>query len=449
MGHENLQVEMIEGVAEGAGLAAGGEVEDSAEGEHEVEDPTEEEDDELEEDDVVQFAIGDYAVVQGAFATGFSSPGRTWPGHVIRSDMVEVVFEGVTVGGEKDFVTQAFENFYDWEDLMHMVLSAVDKRTISIEDMEEEIYDSFYDWLTTLEGWGLLSSVVHIQESRHFLMALLYTSANWVEATGGPRTNQKVFNSVKFIYDHIEGKSLTDMVPQYGVWFEEMEPRQKSTERTKRLVVFIKGQWDFEVKFSVAKRRKVGSSLLELAAEAVAEQVWKEEDIDTRKLEVAETLQDVLLENFHDLRWVRKHWGSSMKCPSQTLKDVGNSPKGKKLTAGEPLDFLEEEEMVLPGRQVEEVDEVEAEEGEVGIGAGWFDVNSKVDLEESAGDYMEPFDLAITTKEEHVEPTEACLEVERADCWAKLDRSPWRNLAQPGICIFAVLVLLLCTWWSS
>ena len=161
--------------------------------------------------------------------------------------MVEVVFEGVTVGGEKDFVTQAFENFYDWEDLMHMVLSAVDKRTISIEDMEQEIYDSFYDWLTTLEGWGLLSSVVHIQDSRHFLMALLYTSANWAEATGGLRTDLKVFNSVKFIYDHIEGKSLSDMVPQFGVWFEEMEPRQKCMERTKRLVVFIKGQWDFEV----------------------------------------------------------------------------------------------------------------------------------------------------------------------------------------------------------
>ena len=62
----------------------GDEVEDSAEGEHEVEDPMEEENDELEEDDVVQFAIGDYAVVQGAFATGFSNPGRTWPGHVIR-----------------------------------------------------------------------------------------------------------------------------------------------------------------------------------------------------------------------------------------------------------------------------------------------------------------------------------------------------------------------------
>ena len=112
-----------------------------------------------------------------------------------------------------------------------------------------------------------------------------------------------------------------------------------------------------------------------------------------------------------------------MKCPSQTLKDVGNSHEGKELTAGEPLDFLkeeEEEEEVIPERQV---DEVEAEDGgEVGIGAGWLGVNSKVDLEEGAGDYMEPFDLAITRKEEHVEPTEAGLEVEEAGCCSKLDR---------------------------
>ena len=67
----------------------------------------------------------------------------------------------------------------------------------------------------------------------------------------------------------------------------------------------------------MAKRRKVGSSLLELAAEAVAEQVdsavvqrymivyaslkvWREEDVETSKLEVAETLQvrtSILLHN--------------------------------------------------------------------------------------------------------------------------------------------------------
>ena len=73
---------------------------------------------------------------------------------------MEVVFEGVTVGGEKDFVTEVFENFYDWEDLMHMILAAVENRTISIDDMEETIHQTFSDWLTTLDGWGLLSSVV-------------------------------------------------------------------------------------------------------------------------------------------------------------------------------------------------------------------------------------------------------------------------------------------------
>ena len=169
--------------------------------------------------------------------------------HFARSDLVEVVFEGVTVGGEKDFVTEVFENFYDWEDLMHMILAAVENRTISIDDMEETIHQTFSDWLTTLDGWGLLSSVVHFQKSRHFLMALLNTNANWDEATEGPCTNLEVFNLVKNIYDDIEGKSLFEMVPQFGVWFEDMEPRQKSLERTKRLVVFIKGQWDFEVIF--------------------------------------------------------------------------------------------------------------------------------------------------------------------------------------------------------
>ena len=69
----------------------GAEVENSAGGEYEGESPMEEdglaqleEDDDVEEEDEVQFAMGDYAVVQGAFATGFSSPGRTWPGHTVR-----------------------------------------------------------------------------------------------------------------------------------------------------------------------------------------------------------------------------------------------------------------------------------------------------------------------------------------------------------------------------
>merc|ERR1719180_498845 len=119
-----------------------------------------------------------------------------------------------------------------------------------------------------------------------------------------------------------------------------MEPWQ-CFERTKRLVVFIKGQWDFEVKFSVTKRRKVRSTLLELAAEAVANQVQKEEDIDTSKLEVAETLQDVLLENFHDITWVRKHW----KAPERQVEAVDEVGGGKEVKVGAEEDEEEEVEV--------------------------------------------------------------------------------------------------------
>ena len=156
---------------------------------------------------------------------------------------------------------------------MRMALSAVELRSISVEDMEEMIYAAFSDWLTTLDGWGLLSSIVHIQESRHFLMALLYTNANWNESTGGPRTDLKVFDAVKYVYNHVPGRSVHDLLPRLGVWFQELRPSSKTQERKKRLVVYFKGQWDVQVKFVVEKKRVVGETLTELACEAVARQV--------------------------------------------------------------------------------------------------------------------------------------------------------------------------------
>jgi len=131
-----------------------------------------------------------------------------------------------------------------------------------------------------------------------------------------------------------------------------MEPRQKSLdpimERTKSLVVFIKGQWDFEVRFSVSKRRKVGSTLLELAAEAVAQQVWREEDLDTKKLEVADTLRDDLLGYFNDAEWVRKHWPSSSWSPatsstSEVVKVAEHVTELVNHSPGELVGILEQE----------------------------------------------------------------------------------------------------------
>ena len=66
-------------------------VEGSAEGEHEVEEEDGVQSEEDDEEDVIQFAMGNHAVVQGAWATGFSSPGRTWPGHLIRFHIFNLI----------------------------------------------------------------------------------------------------------------------------------------------------------------------------------------------------------------------------------------------------------------------------------------------------------------------------------------------------------------------
>ena len=232
----------------------------------------------------------EYAVVQGVFATGFSVPGRTTPGFAIRSsllsqeywksfcyrcDKVDVTFEGVAVSGGVNLVAEGLQTFYDWGDIMELVSAAVQDQGSSMDYVEDTICEEITNWLTTLSGWGLLSTLMPVEKSRHIIAALLYTNANWNETTGGPRTDLKVFDTVKYVYNHVPGRSVYDLVPRLGVWFQELRPKAKAQERKKRLVVFFKGQWDVQVKFIVEKKRLIGETLVELTCEAVASQVVK------------------------------------------------------------------------------------------------------------------------------------------------------------------------------
>jgi len=272
----------------------------------------------LEDEDVIM--NGEYAVVQGAFATGFSVPGRTTPGFAIRKKAVDVTFEGVHVSGGVNLVAEGLESFYDWSDIMQIIVSAVEEGG-STDDIEDKVSEELSDWLTTLAGWGLLSTLVPVEKVRHIIAALLYTNANWNESTGGPRTDLKVFEAVKYVYSHVPGKGVHDVVPRLGVWFQELRPSSKMQERKKRLVVFFKGQWDVQVKFYVEKKRAVKETLKELAFEAVAKQVWRTKHLDTKILEVADTLQDGLNTHFHDAQWVRKHWDLDMDFDTESEED--------------------------------------------------------------------------------------------------------------------------------
>ena len=176
------------------------------------------------------------------------------------------------MSGGVNLVAEGLETFYDWSDIMELVSAAVQDQG-SMDDVEDTISEAITDWLTTLSGWGLLSTLMPVEKSRHIIAALLYTNANWNETTGGPRTDLKVFDTVKYVYNHVPGRSVNDLVPRLGVWFQELRPSEKAQERKKRLVVYFKGQWDVQVKFVVEKKRVIGETLLELACEAVANQV--------------------------------------------------------------------------------------------------------------------------------------------------------------------------------
>ena len=236
-----------------------------------------------------------------AFATGFSVPGKTQPGHGLQTERFKIVFQGVTADGEKNMVTRALETCYDWTDVMKKVLGAT-RSYGCLEDIEDKCEEEVRDWLATFNGWGLLHSLLPLPRYRHFLMALLYTSHNWVEATGGPKTELKVFNTVKYVYEHIQGKSLGSLVPRLGVWFEEDEELQ---ERRKRLVVMIRAQWTVAATFVVEKKR-LNRNLKEFAAEAVARCLWEEEDL--LELEVPVSLRPMVRDKYRDVEWVRGHW---------------------------------------------------------------------------------------------------------------------------------------------
>ena len=257
---------------------------------------------------------GPWAQVQGldvqalirGFATGFSVPGHTQPGFGLQTPQFKVIFRGVTVNNEENNeISEPLETCYDWSGVMTAVLGAT-RCYQELEEVEGKVELAVTKWLPTFSGWGLLFSILPLERTRNFMMALIFTSANWNEATGGPRTDLKVFHTVRYVYEHIHSRSLASLVPTVAIWFEELEQDSevsiKDDERRKLLTINIEGQWNLEVQFIVEKKR-VNADLEDLAAKAVAREVRRREGL--HELEVPVSLRPRLLEKFSDQEWVR------------------------------------------------------------------------------------------------------------------------------------------------
>jgi len=195
-----------------------------------------------------------------------------------------------------------------------MILEATKDYDNAIVHIEAGVEMQLRNWLTTFQGWGLLSSILPIERYGYFIAGLAYTSANWDESSGGPYSAEKIFDTVKFVYDDSPGKEIWNLVPTLWGSLEDnyddalngnqIEIDLKNADRMKSFTIWFNAKWLLEVKFLIEKKRN-NHNLLDLAAEAVAFQVSNREDLAA--LEIPPTLHSNLMGKFGDVLWVRGH----------------------------------------------------------------------------------------------------------------------------------------------
>jgi len=263
------------------------------------------------------------------FATGFTPTQATKPGFALENDKFRVTFDGVMCNDVKNIISHGFETCYDWRPVLELLLEAACEDYFMIQDIERKAEQRLKDWLTTFQGWGLLSSMLPNLKHRHFILALAYTAANWNEDTGGERTDEKVFEAVKTVFEAVPGKRVSSLVPDLSCWFDEMVEGGMEEQRSKHFTLFFNAKWALEVRFVVEKHRQV-ESLLDRAAEVVVRRLETEEEVE--KLTIPRTLLPAVKDKFRDALWVRSYW--AFKALVQMARDEPYQVLSHDLTDG-------------------------------------------------------------------------------------------------------------------
>lgn len=318
------------------------------------------------------------------FATGFDISGATRPGFCLENDKFRVTFQGVLCNKVRNMESHVFESCYDWRPVMDIVLQAASQSYSSLAEIEARSEARMRDWLTSFPGWGLLASILPPLKHRYFLAALAYTSANWNPGTGGELSEEKVFEAVKTVYDHMPGRELSTLLPKFGMWFEEIPDSGIEEQRMKNFHLSFNAKWVLEATFEVEKLR-VNRSLLERAAEVVVRRLELEQEV--RQMQVPRTLLPAVLDKFRDAQWVRSFWQHKADLETAGEDELEDRLRDFRTHEFRPLanqegvvvhDYMDTVENRLWGDQeeeeaVEEQKEVEMEEEGSVIGASlWW-----------------------------------------------------------------------------
>ena len=241
------------------------------------------------------------------FLSGFSLCRAGKPGGYVEDENFKISFIEVFCNSMKNVISHGFECCYEWEPIMQIMLKATDEFTTvdAFEDKSEGLVES---WLSTYEGWGLLSSMLPSNLQSLFISRLHQTKINW---RGRNEFNHKsAFEEVVRRYELDGGARLCSLVPQFGVSIDELV-EDDSDERSKLVTLHFDAKWKLEVKFKIEKKRHL-KNLVDAAAEVVTSKILDEESIDI--LEIPEELKLILKIRMTDINWTRSHHEAKHYC---------------------------------------------------------------------------------------------------------------------------------------
>jgi len=283
-----------------------------------------------------------------SYFSGLSFNQGTKPGFKRANQKFEACFEGIecenVIENQANDVKLKFETCYNWEEIVEIILGNLEF-FFDASEYEDDLQEELKDWLGSVEGWGLLFTLLPFQFQQFFL--LLYSHINMeLQEDNTVITNAEMYKRIKTMYEsETQGLPFSDLIPRIEVKLLQIVGGPKEHERRKMLLVkFNSTKFKLIAKFSLFKKR-LRRTLVEIAAEVVGQMVEDSED-----LEIPETLKEVVSDKIIDADWVSDYWLAKFQKTRRQEEQIKVVEKAEKL----PSDRCDVEGMEVGTPQNEE-----------------------------------------------------------------------------------------------
>ena len=245
------------------------------------------------------------------FFTGLSSYHGTKPGSRKTNETFSIKFEGISPDNKikaqlMRFIKFKFETCYDWSNVMAIALECLDNY-FEDGEFQEDMELCIGEWLAQFEGWGLLFTLLPM-DFQQFLLVLYAQLRHKYQEENVHKSNEELFEEMLSFYE-LETKGMPgvsnfkQLIPKVEVDVMNIIGGTGENERNKLVrVKFLSSRFHLAADFIVHKKA-LRRSLVEIAAEAVAQTCEDVED-----LEIPDTLKEVVSEKIFDVYWVATYW---------------------------------------------------------------------------------------------------------------------------------------------